>query len=66
MSSTSVKFTGGIGVVGVFAPEDPSARDELAKKRKIAFDWGKYVTAACKMSVRLSEQAVHDTAGRTS
>src|SRR6195952_5630258 len=38
---SSVKFTGGIGVVGVFVPEDPGAQDELAKKGKIAFDWGK-------------------------
>jgi glutathione-independent formaldehyde dehydrogenase len=36
----SVKFTGGIGVVGVFIPQDPGASDELAKKGEIAFDWG--------------------------
>jgi threonine dehydrogenase-like Zn-dependent dehydrogenase len=36
----SVKFTGGIGVVGVFVPEDPGATDELEKQGKIAFDWG--------------------------
>jgi glutathione-independent formaldehyde dehydrogenase len=36
----SVKFTGGIGVVGVFIPQDPGASDELAKKGQIAFDWG--------------------------
>jgi glutathione-independent formaldehyde dehydrogenase len=38
---SSVKFTGGIGVVGVFVPEDPNAGDELEKKGQIAFDWGK-------------------------
>lgn len=38
---SSVKFTGGIGVAGVFVPEDPGAQDELAKKGQIAFDWGK-------------------------
>jgi glutathione-independent formaldehyde dehydrogenase len=36
----SVKSTGGIGVVGVFVPEDPGAQDELAKKGQLAFDWG--------------------------
>jgi threonine dehydrogenase-like Zn-dependent dehydrogenase len=36
----SVKATGGIGVVGVFIPEDPGASDALAKKGQIAFDWG--------------------------
>jgi threonine dehydrogenase-like Zn-dependent dehydrogenase len=36
----SVKFTGGIGVVGVFVPQDPGASDELEKKGQIAFDWG--------------------------
>jgi threonine dehydrogenase-like Zn-dependent dehydrogenase len=38
---SSVKFTGGIGVVGVFVPTDPNAPDELEKQGKIAFDWGK-------------------------
>jgi glutathione-independent formaldehyde dehydrogenase len=36
----SVRATGGIGVVGVFVPEDPGAADELAKKGKIVFDYG--------------------------
>ena len=36
----TVKATGGIGVVGVFLPEDPSAKDKLAKEGKIAFDFG--------------------------
>jgi glutathione-independent formaldehyde dehydrogenase len=38
----SVRPTGGIGVVGVFVPEDPGATDVLAKKGKIAFDFGKF------------------------
>ncbi|EEF57815.1 glutathione-independent formaldehyde dehydrogenase [Pedosphaera parvula] len=38
----SVRPTGGIGVVGVFMPEDPGAADELAKHGKIAFDFGKF------------------------
>ena len=36
----TVKATGGIGVVGVFLPEDPGAKDKLAKEGKIAFDFG--------------------------
>jgi glutathione-independent formaldehyde dehydrogenase len=36
----SVKFTGGIGVVGIFLPKDPNAPDELEKKGEIAFDMG--------------------------
>jgi threonine dehydrogenase-like Zn-dependent dehydrogenase len=36
----SVKFTGGIGAVGTFLPQDPGASDELAKKGQITFDWG--------------------------
>ncbi|HSM05149.1 MAG TPA: glutathione-independent formaldehyde dehydrogenase [Longimicrobiales bacterium] len=40
----SVKFTGGIGVVGVFVPEDPGAATDLAKEGKIAFDIGTWFT----------------------
>jgi glutathione-independent formaldehyde dehydrogenase len=36
----SVRPTGSIGVVGVFIPEDPGAKDKLAKKGQIAFDFG--------------------------
>ena len=36
----SVRFTGGIGVVGVFVPEDPGGADDLAKDGKVAFDFG--------------------------
>jgi glutathione-independent formaldehyde dehydrogenase len=36
----SVRPTGGIGVVGVFIPEDPKAADDLEKRGQIAFDWG--------------------------
>jgi threonine dehydrogenase-like Zn-dependent dehydrogenase len=38
----SVRPTGGIGVVGVFMPEDPGAKDKLAKEGKIAFDFGTF------------------------
>jgi glutathione-independent formaldehyde dehydrogenase len=36
----SVKFAGGIGVVGVFIPNDPGAPDPLAKQGELVFDWG--------------------------
>ena len=36
----SVRATGALGVVGVFVPEDPGARDAQSKKGEIAFDWG--------------------------
>lgn len=36
----SVRATGGIGVVGVFIPEDPGSHDKLAKEGKIVFDFG--------------------------
>src|SRR6202000_1804270 len=38
----SVSATGGIGVVGVFVPEDPGSKDKLAREGKIAFDRGKF------------------------
>ena len=38
----TVKSTGGIGVVGVFLPEDPGAKDKLAKEGKLAFDFGQF------------------------
>jgi len=37
-----VRFTGGIGVVGVFVPQDPGAPDELAKQGQVAFDFGQF------------------------
>ena len=36
----SVKFTGGIGVVGVFVPQDPEPQDPLYKNGEIVFDHG--------------------------
>ncbi|KQO64291.1 glutathione-independent formaldehyde dehydrogenase [Curtobacterium sp. Leaf261] len=36
----SVRFTGHIGVVGVYVPEDPNSSDELAQKGQFALDWG--------------------------
>jgi glutathione-independent formaldehyde dehydrogenase len=37
-----VKPTGGIGVVGVYVPEDPGASGELAREGKLAFDYGTF------------------------
>jgi glutathione-independent formaldehyde dehydrogenase len=36
----SVRSTGGIGVVGVYMPQDPGAADEAAKQGRIGFDFG--------------------------
>jgi threonine dehydrogenase-like Zn-dependent dehydrogenase len=38
----SVKFTGSIGVVGVFVPRDPQSPDPLYKEGDVAFDYGAY------------------------
>ena len=44
-----VKFTGQIGVIGVFVPQDPGSSDDLAKKGQIAFDYGKFWFKGQKM-----------------
>ena len=38
----TVKATGGIGVVGVFIPKDPGAKDDLAKEGHLAFNFGEF------------------------
>ncbi len=38
----STRATGGIGVVGVFVPQDPGAKTELAKAGKMPFDFGSF------------------------
>ncbi|WP_342769411.1 glutathione-independent formaldehyde dehydrogenase [Sphaerisporangium album] len=38
----SVKFTGTMGVVGVFVPSDPGSPDDLYKQGEIAFDYGMF------------------------
>ena len=38
----STRATGGIGVVGVFVPQDPNGPDELAKNGQMAFDFGTF------------------------
>ena len=42
MPPATVKATGGIGVVGVFVPEDPESKDKLGKRGQIAFDFGAF------------------------
>ena len=36
----SVRFTGGIGAVGVYVPQDPGGADQLAQQGQVAFDYG--------------------------
>lgn len=38
----AVRFTGRIGTVGVFVPQDPGGKDTLAKQGKSAFDFGMF------------------------
>jgi glutathione-independent formaldehyde dehydrogenase len=45
----SVRFTGGIGVVGVFVPQDPGAPDDLEKEGKVVFDFGMFWFKGQKM-----------------
>jgi glutathione-independent formaldehyde dehydrogenase len=69
---SAVKFTGNIGVVGVFIPEDPGAADDLAQKGEIAFDFGKFWfkgqkigTGQCNVKAynrKLAELIHHDRA----
>jgi len=45
----SVRFTGSIGVVGVFVPEDPGGADEFAQHGQVAFDYGMFWFKGQKM-----------------
>ena len=45
----SVRATGKLGVVGVFVPEDPNARDKLEQKGEIAFDFGEFWSKGLSM-----------------
>ncbi|GAB1646714.1 glutathione-independent formaldehyde dehydrogenase [Krasilnikovia sp. MM14-A1259] len=40
----TVRSTGGIGVVGVYVPQDPGAATDQAKHGRIAFDYGTFFT----------------------
>jgi glutathione-independent formaldehyde dehydrogenase len=44
-----VKAHGGIGVVGVYVPEDPDAPNELAAEGRVAFDYGTFFTKGQRM-----------------
>ncbi|MFB9689518.1 glutathione-independent formaldehyde dehydrogenase [Amycolatopsis plumensis] len=45
----SVRSTGGIGVVGVYVPQDPGAATEGAKQGRIGFDYGTLFTKGQRM-----------------
>lgn len=45
----AVKFTGHIGVVGVFVPMDPNAKDKLQQRGQMAFDFGMHWFKGQKM-----------------
>jgi len=44
-----VRATGGIGVVGVYVPEDPQAADEGAQRGRIGFDYGTFFSKGQRM-----------------
>lgn len=45
----AVKFTGHIGVVGVFVPQDPNAEEKLQRRGQMAFDFGMFWFKGQKM-----------------
>jgi glutathione-independent formaldehyde dehydrogenase len=45
----AVRTTGGIGVVGVYVPEDPQAATEGAKEGRIGFDYGTFFQRGQRM-----------------
>ncbi|MDG2517326.1 glutathione-independent formaldehyde dehydrogenase [Lysobacter sp. OAE881] len=47
----AVKGTGGIGVVGVFVPQDPGGATDLAKEGKIPFDIGMFFYKGQQMAI---------------
>ena len=44
-----VRSTGGIGVVGVYVPQDPGAATEQAQQGRIAFDYGTFFSKGQRM-----------------
>lgn len=44
-----VRSTGGIGVVGVYMPQDPGGADDLARQGRYAFDYGTFFTKGQQM-----------------
>lgn len=45
----AVKFTGHIGVVGVFVPQDPNGKEKLQRRGQMAFDFGMFWFKGQKM-----------------
>jgi glutathione-independent formaldehyde dehydrogenase len=45
----SVRTTGGIGVVGVYVPQDPGAANEAAQQGRVSFDYGTFFTKGQRM-----------------
>ena len=45
----AVKATGSLGVVGVFMPQDPKSKHELARKGELAFDFGQFWSKGLRM-----------------
>lgn len=45
----SVRPTGGLGVIGVYVPEDPKGPNALAREGKIPFDFGEFWTRGQSM-----------------
>jgi glutathione-independent formaldehyde dehydrogenase len=45
----AVRATGGIGVVGVYNPQDPGASSDLAKEGRIPFQYGQFFTRGQSM-----------------
>ncbi|MGI5240833.1 glutathione-independent formaldehyde dehydrogenase [Dactylosporangium sp. CA-139066] len=46
---TVVRSTGGIGVVGVYVPQDPGAATDAAKQGRIGFDYGTFFSKGQRM-----------------
>jgi glutathione-independent formaldehyde dehydrogenase len=45
----SVRATGGLGIIGVYVPEDPKGPNKLAKEGKMPFDFGQFWTKGQSM-----------------
>jgi threonine dehydrogenase-like Zn-dependent dehydrogenase len=45
----SVRPTGGLGIIGVYVPEDPKGPNKLAKEGKLPFDFGEFWTRGQSM-----------------
>ena len=45
----TVRTAGGIGVIGVYVPEDPGAKDKGAQQGRIGFDYGTFFTKGQRM-----------------